>query len=204
MGWALALTLALSAGGIRGNEVTGKDVDAAVTKALGFLKSQQGANGSFSSMYGNNGYDQGATALVLLSLVTAGMPKDDPCVTKAANYLASQGFSMTYSVALTAMALAAVDSVKYKDKIQQAADWLVASQTGNDMWTYGGGGRFGGGDGSNTQMAVLGLGEAEKAGAKVPDRTWERISRLYTCGQAADGGGVTISISDSGVAQVFL
>ncbi|MGD0090571.1 MAG: DUF4159 domain-containing protein, partial [Planctomycetota bacterium] len=189
-------------------EVSTRQVENAIQQGIGFLKRQQSASGAWQ--YGGN-YDQGSTALVLLSLVTAGVPKDDPAIVKAANYIASCPYGATYCVALAAMALAAVDPVKYKGKIQAAADWLASAQTSIDMWTYikSGGSQ---GDASNTQIAVLGLWEAEKAGAKIPDKTWKRVENFYTNSQNGDGGwgyntggnGSSMSMTAAGVASLFI
>ncbi|HEY3325345.1 MAG TPA: DUF4159 domain-containing protein [Planctomycetota bacterium] len=187
--------------------ITTQNVQSSIEKGVAFLKQQQTSTGGWT--YGNS-YDTGATALVLLSLITAGVPTNDPVVQKGATYIVSRPNEVTYCTALTAMALGAIDPQKYKVNIQQAAEWLISAQTSTDMWTYGK--QNIGGDASNTQIAVLGLWEAEKAGAKVPDKTWKRIENYYTRSQNVDGGWgyghgrdtSYLSMSAAGIASLFI
>lgn len=190
---------------------TSKEVEAAATAAVTYLKGAQHPDGSWT--YGKEAhYAQGATALVVLSLLTAGVAKDDVAIKCGMSAVMNQPLTHTYSVALAAMAVAAVNPVAGQKYIQQAVDLLVAAQTKVNMWNYsvlaGGGG---GGDASNTQMAVLALGEAEKAGAKIPEKTWLRILDYYTSAQNRDGGwGYTPtgnsspSMTAAGVASLFI
>jgi squalene-hopene/tetraprenyl-beta-curcumene cyclase len=62
-----------------------KDVKALATKAADFLKSRQGADGSFSPKFGG----PGITALVAAGLLRNGINMDDPVVAKCLTYLAN-------------------------------------------------------------------------------------------------------------------
>ena len=105
---------------------TGKDVNAAIDRAVAYLRGVQNPDGSWP--YSRREYLAGATALAAFTLVTAGVSPDDPAVTEAVGYCMGKRFSQTYTTALTAMLLAAVDADTYRAKITEAARWLEEAQ----------------------------------------------------------------------------
>ena len=187
--WIVALVAALGAGSPLGAAVTNEQVQQAIERGIASVRNAQGADGHWQA-YGS--YKAGSTALALLAMINAGVPVNDAAVAKGLRALVASPNDMTYVVSLKCQALAAADpdGKVYAKQLQEAADWLVKSQLDNGMWTYSPGRRagVGRGDNSNTQFALLGLHEAAKAGATVPEKTW-RLSRIhFTNTQLADGG----------------
>jgi hypothetical protein len=159
-----------------------KDIQAARQKAIDYLKKQQDPRGTWEGVALNFLADMegGATALVTLSLLEAGVPASDPAVTKAVAYLAELPPRKTYVVSLQVQALAKADRKKNAATIQMLADWLVgkAIRQGGQLggWSYPGNSIP---DGSNTHFAVAGLHAAAEAGAKVDEKLWAEIQDLY-------------------------
>lgn len=133
----------------------------------------------------------GVCGLAAYSLLKCDVPPDDPAVVRALGTLLDREAEDTYSLSLTAMALAAAldhgapRRERIERKLQRTADALVGLQTNSGGWTYSIGVGY---DLSNTQFAVLGLRAAANGGAKVPRRTWERAIELLARTQGADGG----------------
>ena len=165
--------------------VTGADVNRAIVKGLAYLRRTQQANGSWR--YRQHKYTAGSTALAVFTLVTAGVPPQDRSVQAGVRYIAEARFEHTYSTALVAMALAAVEPEAHRRKIVAARDWLIFAMQPGGGWGYGRsrGERV---DNSNTQYAVLGLRAAQEAGNPVPKRIWESIDKYFRKIQKRDGG----------------
>ncbi|MBN1489124.1 MAG: DUF4159 domain-containing protein [Phycisphaerae bacterium] len=203
-----AALIAWSAGQLFAQGVTGDDVRAAVDKGTKYLRTTQKDDGSWGT-YGH--YRGGRTALALLALRNVGVAANDPAVARGAEYLRRVPDQWTYVVAVKAQALAAVDPVRYRADISAAADWLAKAQceeTG--LWNYTTGQR--GGDHSNAQFALLGLHEAARAGAEIPDRVWRRAEKQWSDTQRRDGGWSyrgdvgtsTGSMTAAGVASLYI
>lgn len=132
--------------------------------------------------------DGGMTGLVTLALLEAGVPANDPAVSKAVDYLASLPAKKTYVVSLQTQVLARVDAKKYAAVIQRNADWLMDKAIRKEKqlagWSYPGNAVA---DGSNTHFAVVALHAADKAGAKVPAAVWRDIREMYLRTALKDG-----------------
>ncbi|MDX1946795.1 MAG: DUF4159 domain-containing protein [Pirellulaceae bacterium] len=190
------LALVVAGGGIAPAvraEVTAAQVNTAIQDGVKFLLKQQRPDGSWTEHNSEPG--GGLSALCTLALHNCGVPKDDPQVAKALDYLASiDKPGRTYSSSLIVMALCQADPVKYKLQITQIAHkWIEAQQIrdgGPDSkggWSYFGKGQA---DNSNTQFAMLALHEAERAGVKVTDQTWQLAFNYWTNkGMQLPGGG---------------
>jgi hypothetical protein len=168
-----------------------KDVAAAREKAIKYLKAQQNKQGNWEGLVLTFLADMegGATALVALSMLEAGVPADDPAVKKALDYLEKLPPKKTYVVSLQTQVLAKADRHKYADKIQANAGWLAGTVIRNPAgqlqgWSYPGNSV---GDNSNTHFAVYGLHAAASAGAKVDPKLWTEI-RDYYVRTRKDGG----------------
>ena len=161
--------------------ITSEHVRQAVNRAVAYLKQAQGANGTWR----DNRHQGGVTALCVLALVNAGVPADDPAVVNALESLRRVRNTKTYVVSLKAQAFAAADPETYARDLQDAANWLCLAQQRNGMWSYTTSGTP---DNSNTQFALLGLHEAAKAGAKVPEQIWERSKLHFENTQGRNGG----------------
>ena len=168
-----------------------KDVAGARARAIGFLRTQQTPDGTWES--GTLKYladmDGGSTALVVLAMLEAGVPTNDPAVAKAVEYLVKLPPRKTYVVSLQTQALAKADPKKHANLIQKNVDWLIDKAIGLkagslDGWSYPGGQI---GDGSNTHFAVMALHAAARAGAKVDDSVWVAIRDHYVRNQKNGG-----------------
>jgi len=144
---------------------------------------------------------QGQTALALLALIHSGMKRDDPVVKRGVAWLLRSGktpgwnnyHGWTYANGLVIWLFATVDARLYEPEIRALAARLAHGARSDGTWGYYAGRTRGTGlqDASNmstTQYAVLGLWEAQRAGVKLPRRTWERLVKALEEGQARNGG----------------
>jgi hypothetical protein len=126
-----------------------KKVNAAIDRAVAFLKGSQRANGTWPAAGNKEELDHlshfkaGFAALPGLTLLECGVPKDDAAVQKAAAYLRSreepeseQKILTTYDLALTILFLDRLDDPNDKDLIRKLALRLVAGQSITGGWTY--------------------------------------------------------------------
>ncbi|MHC4661683.1 MAG: hypothetical protein ACYS8W_08330 [Planctomycetota bacterium] len=92
-----------------------KRVDAAVKKAVEYLKGLQNADGSWKGTAAYEGYYPfGTTALALFAVVKGGEPKDSECITRALSHLKGEGFPGVYSTSCLILALVALVEVEEK------------------------------------------------------------------------------------------
>src|SRR6516165_931630 len=75
--------------------------------------------------------------LVLLTLVEARVPDNDPVIQKLLAGILAAPLERTYKVVLQAMLLEELDRVKYQDRIWQCAQFLVDNQGPTGQWGYG-------------------------------------------------------------------
>src|SRR6185437_6764469 len=68
------------------------------------------------------------------------------------------------------------------------ARFLAGRQKENGAWDYSNRPTSSTGDASMSQYALLGLWEAENAGARVAPAVWDRAARWFTAVQAPNGG----------------
>ncbi|MCL2117736.1 MAG: DUF4159 domain-containing protein [Planctomycetaceae bacterium] len=167
------------------------EVRGAIDGAIRYLKNTQKPNGSWEEV---SGHPCGASSLCVLALLSAGLTKDDPAVNQAMSYLRkfSPEGSKTYTVALQTMAYAMADPQRDMLLIQKNVAWLEAAQIkGSGTPEYNGGWSYdiSGGvpDNSNVQYAILGLYEAERAGAMVKPETWQAAKTYLENCQNRDG-----------------
>ncbi|MBQ9798913.1 MAG: terpene cyclase/mutase family protein, partial [Thermoguttaceae bacterium] len=172
---------------VEGNEENGSDgglspeaVRSGVDGAIAFLRQKQKPNGEWDEY---PGYRPGTTALCALSLLSAGLDKDDPTVAKALEFL--RGFSpqeqnQTYPISLQTMVFCLADPETDRARIEANVAWLVERQlkTSNE---YDGGWSYVGidqaserADNSNSQFALLALYEAEQIGVAIDEAVWKR------------------------------
>lgn len=169
-------------------EVTAQQVNETIDRAVGFLKRAQLRRGDWESYANEPG---GATALCTLALLEAGVPKDDPAVAKALDYLRTLEPERVYSRSLITMALCRADPARDRALIGRNVRWLQEAQVkSGDMrgaWAYTRDGRLGGGDHSNAQFAMLALYDAEMAGVPSTTQTWRDALSLWLKNQNPDG-----------------
>jgi hypothetical protein len=187
---AIVLVLIFSLPQAARAEVTAAQVKESIEAGCKYLEGQQHPDGYWSEYDGEPG---GLTALCTLALLNCGRTKDDPHVAKALTYLERKSNpGRTYSASLMIMVFAQADPKGKKVAISRLAGWLEAHQVrDNDTkggWTYSE--RGGRADNSNTQFALLALHEAERAGVRVSDQTWQLALNYWTKAgmQNPDGG----------------
>src|SRR5436190_2216057 len=196
-------------------DVTAEQVNTAISRGVAFLEKQQHPDGSWSEMELEPG---GVTALCTLALLNCGRTPADESVKKALAFLErSKEPGRIYSVALTLMAFAQANPRKYALEIKKRATWIEGRQLRNDG-KHKGGWRYIGNesmaDNSSTQFAILALHEAEKAGFKAADQTWQLALNYWTqpgmqspsgaFGYQVDQGDFTGSMTCAGIASLIM
>ncbi|MCE5269255.1 MAG: DUF4159 domain-containing protein [Planctomycetaceae bacterium] len=166
-------------------EITAEQVRKAIDRGVGYLKAQQQLNGAWPDMIGMPG---GISALCTLALLNSGVDPDDPVMQKALEYLRRVRPERTYVVALQTMVFARATPGKDRSLIERNVKWLQSTQIPDGpykgAWTYPG---IGDGDNSNSQFALLGLYEAERAGVPTSLRTWKLAQKHWEDCQNIDG-----------------
>ena len=103
-----------------------KEIDAAIADGVAFLKRLKEQKG-----------DPKTDELVLLALVAAGVPQDDPTFETILKRALAAPLEATYNVSLQAMVLEKLDSQKYLPRIFECAQFLADNQARNGQWSYG-------------------------------------------------------------------
>ncbi len=216
LGMVCATTLFLApGGGLVAAEITAKQVLDAIERAKRVLLKAQQPDGSWNA----DDHVVGETSLVLLSLLNTGMTVADPEISRGLNWLRQQSPSLTYEISLMIQALAAAKDGKHDIPkvlgLVNDLEEIQIRQGGNaGSWSYGKNMRFGGGDRSNGQFAVLGLRDAQEMGVPVSLETWRLARRHWLISQNGDGGwsynsqsmarGSTGSMTVAGIATLVI
>ena len=156
-----------------------------IEKGLCWLRSRQNPDGSWQ-------HNVGITSLAVLAFLNAGYNESDETVANAIKYITNHVHSdgsiygdyyrRNYETSLAILALVATHNESYNQTIENAKNWLLASQWDEDClwgrvdknnWYYGG---FGYGrnirpDLSNTQFALMAL---DAAGVPKDDPVWAK------------------------------
>jgi hypothetical protein len=156
----------------------------------------------------------GTTSLAMLALLNSGIKPNDPMIERGLGYLRTVEPERTYVVGLQTMVFAAAGRPEDKERIQRNVDWLVQAAIKPNAtfvgWNYG---RFGAGDNSNTQYALLGLHDGRQAGAKVDPQVWKTIRDYYVRTQSREGGwgyalqeanGPTLTMTTAGLCGLLI
>ncbi len=152
--------------------------------------------------------------LVLYALLHLGIPQTEKCITTLAGIVENAPIERTYQAALGAMALQALDRVKYRNRIAHFAQFLVDQQCANGQWGYGRpiehkpdvtpvhpdpksttevivikrlGKGPADGDNSCSQYAALGLRACVAAGLELPKETFQLAIDWWERSQKGDG-----------------
>lgn len=180
--------LLVSSAGTALGLVTADQLAGRINELVRDIKSKQDRSGAFSGGGQGGSWPVGQTALGVLALRAAGVPGDDPVVSRAVEYLVAnraEGERGVYQVSLRIMALKSVDPKAHKDEIAAGARYLMRAQQGSGGWSYTHSGRS---DYSNSQFALLGLNAAAESGVQIPQAIWESARQYYSGGQNLDGG----------------
>jgi hypothetical protein len=184
----LSLTLA-TRGTVARADISPDQVRGAIDRGVAYLKRQQNSNGTWPDQ---PAYTGGITALCTLALLNAGVTSDDEKLQKSLKYLRTLPPTQTYVASLQTMVFCAAEPKKDLVLIGRNVKWLEQTQvaTGDrkGAWAYPAGpAGGGGGDPSNSQFALMALYEAERAGAKVQEKTWRLALQYWQQLQNPDG-----------------
>ena len=196
------------------DELQPEQISNAIEQAKKWLIRQQSPNGTWKSAMRTDETVVGATALVVLALANAGVDADKPAMKKALTWLREQTPTDTYSVSLQTQALAMVSPKQDLAILERNTRWLEDRQSSGPGvtggWSYGA--NRSGADNSNSQFAILGLHEAQRAGVRVNPNVW-RLSQKYweaaqrldgSWGYTAGGGNGTGSMTCAGIASMWI
>ena len=169
-------------------EITPEAVRQAIDRGVNYLKHHQLPNGGWPEYLTQ---PCGASALITLALLNAGVPVTDPTIKNALDYLrkfdaADRNSAKTYSIALQTMVFCRAEPQNHL-LIGRNVRWLEKTQNINQeprgSWSYPGAS----GDNSNSQLAVLALYEAERVGIPVNRQTWRLAEAYWKDCQNPDG-----------------
>ena len=144
----------------------------------------------------------GRTALATLALLSAGLGRHEPTVSRALEYLERHPMPGTYGRALRASVYSLlVQRLTSEDERRQAmkllrrdARWLMLAMNDSDGYTYithaddQSGKKTRRYDNSNSQFGALGAWVSALAGYNVSNAYWIRLDRFWTREQNDDGG----------------
>ncbi len=111
-------------------------VDKAIDKAIAFLKHAQSKKGDWPHQYPD--YRVGANALPPLALLEAEVPKDDPVVQRAAEWMRPRlaDLDKTYELSLALLFLDRLGDPRDEPAIRSLALRLIAGQCRSGGWCY--------------------------------------------------------------------
>ena len=193
---------------------TREAVHAAIRKGAEWLKKARERGGAWVDNGGSfaREFPVGTTALCVMALMHAGVPREDPAVRDGLALVLKSNFAKVYDVGASLMAVEAkylpleqyeevvelseekarkaiAEKMTPADKawVQKAVDWLLSKQTKDGTWGYPDmTERYY--DHSNTQYALLGLKSAARCGAKIPPRVWRQIAEHWIASQKPASG----------------
>ena len=202
----IVLTLVCLSWGVEGS--VRAEVDPAAARGVAYLRSHV-AN-----------QQVGESALIGLALLKAEVPATDPVVAACAakvlqrfsgGYVPERrGGHDVYEAAVATMLLSNLDGGQ-RNAVESLAQYLISKQKANGSWDYDNRTQ---GDTSISQYAVLGLWEAENAGATIPPGVWDRAAQWFLSVQSPQGGWSyhpgdgayreTISMTAAGVGSLLI
>lgn len=189
-------------------------IQRSIEKARDWLIREQEANGTWECAMRTEDTRVGATALVMLALANAGVEAEHPAMRKSLDWMRRQKPDETYSVSLQTMVLAMLSPDADRPILERNVQWLEETQVPQGpaagSWSYGQ--AKGTGDNSNSQFALLGLHEAERAGVRVKADVWRKAHQYWVSCANGDGSwGYTIgnsggsgSMTCAGIASVWI
>lgn len=211
----MLLATVVTAARVAAQDVAPEEVREAIDRGTRYLLKNQNPDGSWGE-YALQ--PTGRTSLVALALLNCGLtPDKSPEIKKTLDWLEKQQPPRaTYAASLQIMVFTLADAKRYKPRITSLALWLEERQIKDGEnkggWSYFD--RPGSADNSNSQFAVLGLHEAERAGVKIKDQTWQLALNYWTSNnmQRGDGSwsyeldnpGVSGSMTCAGIASVII
>jgi hypothetical protein len=127
----------------------------------------------------------GETSLVVYALMESGAHAQDPRIQKSLKYLSGLNIKGTYARGIRNHVWAALPD-SYRSQMAADTEWLYAAgKDGNFHYVQDANGW----DNSVTQYGVLGIWEAAKRGADIPDQFWQRVMKHFFSTQNGENGG---------------
>jgi hypothetical protein len=159
--------------------------DAATWSGIQFLLARQHPDGTwFNWLEPEHPY--GMTSLCAYALYKAGLPREHAALQLALAYLDVHPAEYTYDAALRILLYTALDPVRWRERIEQAAEVLLFVPDNYFTYQYAGG-QLAGGDLSNHQFAVVALHALDEHGFALDKRLWQRIAERIVSHQHPDG-----------------
>jgi hypothetical protein len=153
----------------------------------------------------------GYTPLVVLALLYAGESYQSPGLRDAVAHLEGAPLQGTYAIAVRAHVWAQLPG-KFRQRLEADTRWLMGAFNPEARgWGYEARPRSDWYDNSLAQYGALGLWEAAKRGAAIPDAYWASVEQRYVGNQRSDGGWnyrgnqpVTGSMTAAGLTALFI
>jgi len=197
-----------------------QSVDQAIERGVAHLRALQRKDGTFKP---HDDWEIGTTALATFALLSCGVPRDDPQLERALDWIFEQDPERTYDLAACLLAinraytpekeLAAMRRGLPVEKherdlpakrmawVLRAAEDLKNAASSPGTWGYPAKGatrlHY---DTSNTQYAVLGMRAAVQLGYAVDERTWIGVLRYCELARERQGPKGVVSIVRRGQA----
>lgn len=193
--------------GVARAQVDARMVNDSIEAGVVYLKRQQSRDGSFDEILA---YPGGMTAIATMALLSCGEPPESDHIGRALNYLRTLEPSKTYSTALATMAFSLATPKRDLAKIRANVRWLEEAQVKRGVGRGGWGYPSDSPDNSNSQYALLALHEAERAGVRAEDATWQAALDYWLKLQNQDGswgyheGGGSGSMTCAGLSSVII
>jgi hypothetical protein len=113
-------------------------IDRTIDKGIAFLKHAQSKKGCWDQGHFEAKYPMGATSMVALALLEAGVPADDPAIQKAADWLRPRlaRLDLTYELSLAVLFFDKLGDPQDKGAIRSLALRLIAGQCRTGGWGY--------------------------------------------------------------------
>jgi hypothetical protein len=190
---AVALLLALPAASFaqRKAEPLAEQVGKSIARGTEYLFSRQTSDGGWDDDSALAiSQPGGQTALAVLALLNAGVPKDHPKIARGLANLRKFDSPKVYVRALQAMALAEANLPQDRELLRKHVRWLIDARVVKsgklEGWAYTSK-LSGSKNASTTQYAVLGLWAGHQAGVEVSREIWQDVRDYYIRSQNADG-----------------
>ena len=197
-----AFLFAAGSANAQGKQTLADKVNRSISKGSSFLFREQGPDGDWEGAAGYASNVGGASALVTLALLNAGVPDADRGkLEKAITYLRGLKSDQVYVRSLQTMALVEASFDPKRPEASKAVDlelirknvqWLLSVRYKDANGRLGGWG-YSHNDSfkrnsSTTQYAVLALWAGKQAGIDIPREVWEEIRDYYIRTQNAKSG----------------
>ena len=168
--------------------VDAASVNRAIDRGITYLRKSQTDRGGWDEF---PGHSCGVSSLCTLSLLNAGVSREDPAIKNAMRYLRSNEAHDTYSLSLQTLVYcqygATGDLPRIRANVARLSETQIQQGRNSGAWGYGGK-RQTNGDPSNAQFALLALGAAVDRGVDVDAELFERAIDYWTRRQSAGGG----------------